>query len=106
MAKLLVMYGHPTDPAAFEAYYDSKHTPLARKVPGLRRLETSRGGINTPRGPSSYHRIAILHFDSLAALQAGIASPEGQATAADLKNFATGTVDMLIFDNADAMAEG
>jgi uncharacterized protein (TIGR02118 family) len=34
------------------------------------------------------HLVAELEFDTMADLQAGMASPEGQAAAADLQNFA------------------
>jgi uncharacterized protein (TIGR02118 family) len=40
--------------------------------------------------------IATLTFDSLADIRAALASPEGHATAADLANFATGGVSLLI----------
>jgi uncharacterized protein (TIGR02118 family) len=32
---LTVCYGHPADPAAFDAYYASTHRPLTEKIPGL-----------------------------------------------------------------------
>ncbi len=35
MHVLTVCYGHPTDPAAFDAYYTSTHAPLVEKIPGL-----------------------------------------------------------------------
>ena len=35
MHVLTVCYGHPTDPAAFDAHYTSTHAPLAEKIPGL-----------------------------------------------------------------------
>ena len=40
----------------------------------------------------------MLHFDNLAAIQAAFGSPEGQAAAADVQTFATGGVDMYMFD--------
>jgi len=42
-----------------------------------------------------------LQFDSLATLQAGMASPEGQAAGADLANFADGGVDLYLFDTEE-----
>jgi uncharacterized protein (TIGR02118 family) len=39
MVKLVVMYGHPTDPEAFEANYAEKHLPTAAKIKGVSRLE-------------------------------------------------------------------
>ena len=44
------------------------------------------------------HLVAELTFDSLADIDAAFASPEGQATAADLANFAQAGVTILIFD--------
>jgi uncharacterized protein (TIGR02118 family) len=46
--------------------------------------------------------VATLVFDSMAAIQSGLASPEGQAAAGDVPNFATGGADMLMFDSKDA----
>ena len=44
------------------------------------------------------HLIAILNFDSLADLNTALASPEGQAAAADLSNFASSGATLLIYD--------
>jgi uncharacterized protein (TIGR02118 family) len=33
MVKTVVLYGHPTDPAAFEEYYANTHVPIAAKMP-------------------------------------------------------------------------
>jgi uncharacterized protein (TIGR02118 family) len=98
MAKLLVLYNKPEDPAAFDAYYHGTHVPLVRKVPGLRSFSVSKGAVAAPRGEAPYYLVAELNFDSPEALQAGLASPEGAATARDLRNFAGAGVTMLIFD--------
>ena len=99
MAKLLVLYDPPADPEAFERYYRSHHVPLARRIPAVRKIEVSDGRVMTPVGPSRYHLIAQLSFDSLGELQTALASPEGQAAAADLANFATGGVTLLMFED-------
>jgi uncharacterized protein (TIGR02118 family) len=98
MAKVLVIYNPPTDPKAFDDYYAMVHTPIAKKIPGLRSLEISRGAVVNPTGPAPYHQIAILTFDDMAALQAGIGSAEGQAAVADMANFANGGASVLMFD--------
>lgn len=98
MAKLVVLYKTPTDPAAFDRYYFSTHAPKAKKIPGLRGYEVSDGAVGTPAGPAPYHLVATLSFDSPADLQAALASPEGQQAAADLGNFADGGAELLIFD--------
>jgi uncharacterized protein (TIGR02118 family) len=99
MAKLLVLYKTPKDPGAFDVYYEGTHIPKAKKIPGLRKYEVSRGPVLTPTGPSPIHLLATLHFDSLAAIQAAFASPEGRAAGADVAVFATGGADMLIVDD-------
>jgi uncharacterized protein (TIGR02118 family) len=101
MARLVVMYKTPTDKAAFDKHYFDKHVPLAKIIPGLRKYEVSRGPIMTPAGPSSLHLIATLHFDDMGALQSALGSPQGQAAAADVQGFATGGVEMYVFDNKD-----
>lgn len=101
MAKLVAMYKKPADAAAFDAHYFSTHVPCAKKLPGLRRYEVSTGPVAAPSGESPYHLIAILEFDSLAAIQAGLGSPEGQATAGDLANFAQAGVELLMFDSKE-----
>lgn len=101
MAKVIVLYNPPQDPAHFEHYYYKTHAPLACTIPGLRRYEVSHGPITTMQGPAPYHLIATLTFDSMADIQAALASPQGQAAAADLPNFATGGVTLLFMDSRD-----
>lgn len=98
LAKLIALYRHPKDKAAFDAYYAGTHAPLAKTIPGLTHYEVSDGIVGGPAGPSEYHLVALLSFDTVADIQAGLASPEGQATAADLENFADGGAELLIFD--------
>ena len=42
MVKLVVAYGQPVKPTAFDEYYASTHAPLAQKIPGLRRFEAGK----------------------------------------------------------------
>jgi uncharacterized protein (TIGR02118 family) len=99
MARLIALYNHPTDAAAFEQHLADTHLPLARKIPGLRSLETSRGAVMTAEGPGPYHRVVILGFDSMDDLNAGLNTPEGHASAADVATLATGGVTVLVFDS-------
>jgi uncharacterized protein (TIGR02118 family) len=101
MAELVVMYKTPKDTAAFDKHYFETHIPLAKKIPGLRKYSISQGPVATPAGPSPFHLIAILTFDNLASIQAGFASAEGKAAAADVPTFATGGVDMILFDTKE-----
>ena len=98
MAKLVAIYKKPKDIAAFNRHYFATHVPLAKAIPGLRRYEVSNGAVGLPVEPGAIHLVAILEFDSLDAINQALASPEGQATAGDLANFADGGVDLLVFE--------
>jgi uncharacterized protein (TIGR02118 family) len=91
MAKLIVFYRTPRDPAEFDRYYAQVHIPLAKKIPGLRRLEVTRV-TGAPSGATELYLIAELYFDNAAAREAALASNEAKATEADLSKFAEGIV--------------
>jgi uncharacterized protein (TIGR02118 family) len=96
MVKMTVLYGPPTDPAAFEEYYANTHLPLAGKMPNVKRFEASRV-VATPDGSEPpYYRMAEVWFASHEDLQATVNSPEGQATVEDIGNFATGGATAII----------
>lgn len=99
MAKLVVIYREPKDPAAFDAYYAATHVPLAQKIPGVKRYDVSTGPVTGPNGKTDVHLVATLYFGSLADLKAGLASPEGKAAAADLANFADGGAELLMYES-------
>lgn len=103
MARLLVIYRTPKDPAAFDRYYAATHVPLAKKLPGLRSYEISRGAVTAPGGGASgVHLVASLGFDSVEVIGAALGAPEGKAAAGDLANFADGGVELLVYETADA----
>jgi uncharacterized protein (TIGR02118 family) len=105
MMKLSVLYGHPKSPQDFERYYWDTHTPIARKVKNVRRFETAMVAATADGSPSPFYRLADLYFDDMASLQAALASPEGQAAAQDLPNFATGGATLLIAEVQDLLAK-
>lgn len=102
MAKLVVLYKKAQNAAAFNSHYTSTHAPLAKKIPGLKSYEISAGAVSTPGGDSPYQLVAVLTFDSLDAIKKGLSSPEGQAAAGDLANFAQAGVELLMFDSKPA----
>jgi uncharacterized protein (TIGR02118 family) len=95
---ILALYGEPTDPDEFDAYYDATHVPIAARIPGLRGGGVSVGPALAPDGTKVFHRAGVLVFDTLDAARAALATPEGQETAADLANFATGGVTLAMFE--------
>lgn len=103
VAKVLVLYNHPTDPAAFDSYYAETHTPIAKTIPHMRSFAVSTGPIVAPDGSRSpYHQIAELIFDSMEDLQAAMSSPAGRMTAGDLRNFAGAGVALLVYETREA----
>jgi uncharacterized protein (TIGR02118 family) len=94
--KFVALYGPPTDAEAFERHYAKTHVPLAHQLPGLQRVETAQILGTAQGGIAPYHRIAELWFADIGQLQAAVASAQGQALAADVANFATGGVTVLV----------
>ena len=100
MAKLYAIYQQPADPDAFDAYYFNTHVPLAKTIPGLRSYEVTKGDVMGMGGKHAVYLVATLGFDSMAAIGAAMSSAQGQATAADLANFASAGVDVLMGETA------
>ena len=76
--------GQPADPTAFDAYYWKHHLPTVEKWPGIRRITIAKGGAG-----DEIYQVADLWFDSRAALDAALASPERKASAEDVKAMAS-----------------
>jgi uncharacterized protein (TIGR02118 family) len=96
MIKVSALYGHPADPAAFERHYHPVHMPIAAKMPNLMRYETALFLPNPDGSKPAYYRIFEAWYESAEMMQGSMASPEGQATVADLANFASGGVTILV----------
>jgi len=94
MHKLLVLYPLPAAPEAFRTYYLTQHLPLVAQLPGLRAswhsFQVQGVGLASP-----YFCIWQGEFTSLETLQAAMASPQGQAVAADVPHFASGGAVVL-----------
>ncbi|MEP7090350.1 MAG: EthD family reductase [Nocardioidaceae bacterium] len=93
--QLTVLYHRPDDADAFDAHYESTHAPLASKIPGLRSYSVQRPGNEADGSLPPERLVATLVWDDEAAFAAGMGSPEGQAAAGDIGNFASGGVTML-----------
>jgi uncharacterized protein (TIGR02118 family) len=100
MPKLIILYGHPDDPAAFEDYYLNRHIPYASQhMPGVTGAENLRI-VGAPDGAAPrYYRISQLTYDTMDDLRSGLATDDGKATIADLANFATGGAALLIAED-------
>jgi uncharacterized protein (TIGR02118 family) len=100
MAQMIVIHELPKNPAAFDRHFFEVHLPLAKQLPGLRKLETSRGPIISLYGASEAHRVVTLNFDSLSDINAAVMSECGRACAADRQQLApqANAVQMFLFD--------
>jgi len=65
-------------PEDFRRWWLEEHAPLARQLPGLRKLV-----FNLVEGDAPYDGVSELWFDSLADFEAAYASEVGQRVAAD-----------------------
>jgi uncharacterized protein (TIGR02118 family) len=101
MARMVVIYRQPADPAAFDAHYFNVHVPLAKTLPGIKQYETSRGPVVQVTPGAAPYLVGILTFDSLDAIRAAFASETGRACAADRRVLAPADDDciMLLFDD-------
>jgi uncharacterized protein (TIGR02118 family) len=102
MVKLVAMFAHPEDPAAFDEAYFGTHLPLNAKTPGLRRTEVTRV-TGTPRGGASpWYLVTEMYYDDEASMRAAFASPEAAAAASNLMSFAKELVTMYTAEVVEA----
>lgn len=99
---MIVVYQNPRDPEGFEKHYDEVHVPLAKKLPGLRKYEISKGPVVPIAGARQPYRIASLYFDDMEAIRTAFASEIGRACAADRRQLAPDEdVEIYLFDTRD-----
>ena len=97
MHRLMVLYPPPTDPDHFRTYYEETHLKLVAKFPGLRGYRYGFD-VAAAEGESPYFCVFEADFDDASALNAARASAEGQATVADIPNYATGGAVALNYE--------
>ncbi len=88
--KITFVYSNPTDPAAFEAAYPEQ-LAMARKLPGLTRLQTSKVWPKEDGSPTPAYRLLDLYFADYAAASAA-AAEAGPLVAATIKHATGGVV--------------
>ena len=96
MIKVTVLYGHPTDGAAFEDYYANTHLPIAAKMSGHEKLELTKFLNAADDEKPIYYRMAEFWYQNIETMQKAMSALEGQATAGDLPNFASVGVTFLV----------
>jgi uncharacterized protein (TIGR02118 family) len=102
MATVMAMY--PTSASFDRTYYFEKHMPLVEanlRPHGLVRTEVHTVVGTGSGSPPPYHVVTLLYFDDLATLQQALATSEGAAVVADIKNF-FGADPILLIGEATA----
>lgn len=96
MVKLIALYRQPEDQQTFDTHYTEVHTPLAKKMPGLEKIEVTKM-LGTPMGTEAeYYLMAEMYFASEDVLKSSMSSTDGRAAAKDLMGFAGKLVSMII----------
>jgi uncharacterized protein (TIGR02118 family) len=88
--KITFVYSNPTDPVAFEEAYEEQ-LALARKLPGLTRLQVSKVWPKEDGSPTPAYRLLDLYFVDYAAASAA-AAEAGPLVGATLKSATGGGV--------------
>ncbi|MFE3105659.1 EthD family reductase [Nocardia tengchongensis] len=102
MHKLLVLYPKPADPDHFRDYYVSKHLPLVMEMPGLLACRYSFD-VAATTGEAPYFAVFEADFADADALAAARASAQGRRAAADVVNYATGSVVVIDYPMQDSI---
>ena len=89
MHKMLVLYPKGQDDAKFRGHYESKHLPLAAKLPGLLAYRYSFAIEGVRGAESPYDCLFEADFPDVATMGKAMQSPEGQALGADVPNYVT-----------------
>jgi uncharacterized protein (TIGR02118 family) len=101
MMRIVSLHGHPEDPLEFDRYYRDVHTPLVQRIPGVRRIRFGRVLRTSDDSPPPYYLVSDVYFDDAAALEAAEQTSEMAAALADVPNFASGGVTIVVCECED-----
>jgi len=96
--KITVIYDNPTDPVAFESGYAEEQVALARQLPGLQKIETSKVWPKEDGSPTPAYRMVDLYFSDYDSASAAVTTPEAAALFPSIFGLATGGVRVLFSD--------
>ena len=95
--KITVIYDNPTDTAAFEAGYAGQ-VALAKAMPGLTKLETSKVWPKEDGSPTPKYRMVDLYFPDYDTASAAVTTPEAGALFPSIFGIAASGVTILFSD--------
>jgi uncharacterized protein (TIGR02118 family) len=96
--KVTVIYDNPTDPAAFEAAYESEQLEAARRIPGHLRVEASKVWPKEDGSATPAYRMIDLYYPDYAAASDAVATPEAAEFFTAMARLSTGGVRVLVSD--------
>lgn len=104
--KIIVLYPQPKDLAAFERLYRDEHIPMAGPTfaaAGATKAVLSKM-ISAPTGSPAFHRIAEIHFPSMAALQAAAETKPVQDALAHARTISNGGAPVVMIAEEETVA--
>ena len=102
MAKIIVLFGKPTDPELFDKQYWQDHVPMAKQMPGLKKY-TVHKVVGAPRGDPVYYQVAELEFENMDNLKSALASQAGRDSGRHSVKIATGGITFLYTESKEAL---
>ena len=93
--KISVIYDNPTDPTAFEKGYAQSQVELARALPGLQRIETTKVWPKEDGTPTPAYRTLDLYFPDYDLASASVTTGEANALFENIFALATGGVRII-----------
>ncbi len=101
MAKIIVLFGKPTNTGEFDEKYWKEHVPLAKQMPGLKKYTVNRV-VAAPRGEPAYYQIVELEFETMEALKNALESPAARESGRHGVKLATGGITFLYAESKEA----
>ena len=96
--KITIIYDNPTDPEEFETGYAAGQVALAKGLPGLARIETSKVWPKEDGSPTPAYRMVDLYFSDCDTASAAVTTPQAAALFPSIFGLATGGVRILFSD--------
>ena len=96
--KVTVIYNNPTDPEAFEAGYAQGQVELARALPGLIRIETSKVWPKEDGSPTPAYRMLDLYFPDYDTASLAVTTEQAGALFPNILGLGTGGATFLFSD--------
>ncbi len=100
MAKIIVLFGRPKDPEAFDEQYWKEHIPLAKQMPGLKKYTVNKV-VAAPRGDPAY-QVVELEFEDMESLKKALESPAARESGRQGVKIATGGITFLYAESKEA----